>query len=63
MHEGRCDAGCAKTLDDMVGELARRGRTGQTTQIADLITFLASPRAAAITGTEYVIDGRTVPTA
>ena len=24
---------------------------------ADLVAFLASPRAASITGTEYVIDG------
>jgi hypothetical protein len=29
----------------------------------DLIAFVISPRAGAITGTEYVIDGGTVPTA
>jgi NAD(P)-dependent dehydrogenase (short-subunit alcohol dehydrogenase family) len=32
-------------------------------EVADLIAFLTSARAAAITGTEYVIDGGTVPTA
>jgi NAD(P)-dependent dehydrogenase (short-subunit alcohol dehydrogenase family) len=30
---------------------------------ADLVAFLASPRAASTTGTEYVIDGGTAPTA
>lgn len=39
------------------------GRPVKPAEIADLIAFLASPRAAAITGTEYVIDGGTVPTA
>jgi NAD(P)-dependent dehydrogenase (short-subunit alcohol dehydrogenase family) len=39
------------------------GRPSTPMEVANLIVFLASPLAAPITGTEYVIDGGSIPVA
>ena len=44
-----------------IAEFVRRelpfGRFGQPEEVADVVTFLASPRASWISGTSVVVDG------
>ncbi|MGS2764793.1 SDR family oxidoreductase [Sinomicrobium sp. M5D2P9] len=51
----------AQTVMDALGGIPY-GRPAQPEEVAELIGFLASPRAGYLTGTEYVIDGGTIPT-
>jgi NAD(P)-dependent dehydrogenase (short-subunit alcohol dehydrogenase family) len=53
--------GARKALMNSLGGIPI-GRPAKPTEVAELVAFLASPRAASITGTEYVIDGGTIPT-
>jgi len=50
-----------RQIMDMIGGIPI-GRPGRPEEAAELAAFLASDRAASIHGSEYVIDGGTLPT-
>ncbi|ASZ11948.1 SDR family oxidoreductase [Chitinophaga pendula] len=54
------DAATQSVMDALGG--IPMGRPAEPAEVADLVGFLVSPRAAYLTGTEYIIDGGTIPT-
>ena len=60
-HGGISEVDARAKLMDSLGGIPI-GRPGKPEEVAELVAFLASQRAASIHGSEYVIDGGTIPT-
>ena len=60
-HGGISEEAARQQILDALGGIPI-GRPAKPEEVAELVAFLASPRAASIHGAEYVIDGGTIPT-
>jgi NAD(P)-dependent dehydrogenase (short-subunit alcohol dehydrogenase family) len=60
--QGVTETEARQMIMDMIGGIPV-GRTGRPEEIAELTAFLASDRAKFISGSNFVVDGGTVPTA
>ncbi|WP_202929062.1 SDR family oxidoreductase [Chitinophaga agri] len=58
---GTTEQAATQSIMDALGGIPY-GRPAQPAEVAELVGFLVSPRAGYLTGTEYVIDGGTIPT-
>jgi NAD(P)-dependent dehydrogenase (short-subunit alcohol dehydrogenase family) len=60
-HGGTDEETARQSILDALGGIPI-GRPSWPWEVAELVAFLASPRASAIHGADYVIDGGTIPT-
>jgi len=60
-HSGSDDETARQGIMDALGGIPI-GRPAWPQEVAELVAFLVSDRAASIHGAEYVIDGGTIPT-
>jgi NAD(P)-dependent dehydrogenase (short-subunit alcohol dehydrogenase family) len=58
---GVSEKAARQRIMDMLGGIPV-GRPGRSEEVAELVAFLSSDRAAYISGVDYVIDGGTIPT-
>jgi NAD(P)-dependent dehydrogenase (short-subunit alcohol dehydrogenase family) len=60
-NEGIGEDAARQRIMEMLGGIPV-GRPGMPEEVAELVSFLASDRAAFISGVDYVLDGGTIPT-